>query len=103
MDVSEVICHECAFFNGLVSNSKVIGKVAAKSCEVIDNAERFADDALDDGHLVLPCGQRDCGEALVDWLGGGRVGVGGYETPDLSNGFIFPHFVGAEVQENPTS
>jgi hypothetical protein len=54
MDVSEIIRHECAFVDGLISNTQVAGKVGAEGGN-IDNTERLADDVIYDRYLILAC------------------------------------------------
>jgi hypothetical protein len=101
MNISDIIRHECAFVDSLVTDMNVIGKVAAKKGTVVDNAESLADDALCDRHFVLPCGYWDRRETSADWLGRGRIGVGSYEISNFDNGFVFPHTIGAEIKKNP--
>lgn len=100
MDVPEIVRHECTFIDGLASNSEVIYKVSAENGAVVDNAERLASYAFNNGHLVLPCGHWDRRETLVDWF----VGVCGIrieEILDFGSGFDFPLFVDAQLNESP--
>jgi hypothetical protein len=97
MDVSEVIRHECPFIDDLSTDSKVIGKVAAKQSGVAHNAECLANDTFYHRHLVFPCGYWDRGEALVNWLGGCCVGIGSDEIPDFGGSSFFPRIGDAEV------
>src|SRR5882762_3146489 len=68
MDVPKSICHERAFIDGLAGNLKIICEVTAQSCAIRDQAEGLADDTFDDGHLVLPCGYWNRGEAAMVWF-----------------------------------
>jgi hypothetical protein len=101
MDVPEIIRHECAFINGLVSNSEIVDKVSAEDGAGADGAERLADDTFYNGHLVLPGGHWDRGETLMDWFAGGCVGIGGEETLDFGDSLVFPRVVGTQLNESP--
>jgi hypothetical protein len=103
MNVRHIVRHERAFINGLSCNLKVIGKVAAQSRVIFDEPESLSDNGLYHGHLVLPRGQWDSGEALVYWLGGSHGGMSSEETFHFGHSFSFPLLISAEIKKCPAT
>jgi hypothetical protein len=103
MNVRHIVSHECAFINGLACNLKVIGKVAAQSRVILDEPESLPDNGLYHGHLVLPRGQWDSGEALMYWLGRSHSGMRSEETLHFGHSFPFPLLVSAEIKKSPAA
>jgi hypothetical protein len=65
-------------------------EVASQGGAVDDKADSLANDKVECGRLILPDGNRDCGEPFMEWLGGRGVGVLGDDRTDLTLDGGFP-------------